>query len=84
MLVADLKIPMKPQEVGIAWYSMENYLSLRLLFEDGYKLHPTFGERREAALCKKESNKMVQSFTTSILIPRNLLLAVRRKDGFEC
>lgn len=54
MLGAALKIPMKPQAVGIAWYSNENYLRLRSLFEDGDKLHPTFGEWREAALSAKK------------------------------
>jgi hypothetical protein len=54
MLGAVLKIPVKPQAVGIAWYSKENYLRLRSLFEDGDKLHPTFGEWREAALSTKK------------------------------
>lgn len=54
MLGAVLKIPMKPQAVGIAWYSKENYLRLRSLFEDGDKLHPTFSEWREAALSAKK------------------------------
>lgn len=40
---------MQVQAVGMAWYKPENFIRLRAMFEDGHKLHPTYGEWFAAA-----------------------------------
>jgi hypothetical protein len=39
---------------GMAWYKPENFLRLRAMFEDGHKLHETYGEWLAAAQTGKQ------------------------------